>query len=272
MGKISFTTEFVGSEALQAIAPHGQDMQRDGRCLMSLPASERPWATVLKTIVRTSWANSFYVRLYLFDLAVPCSYYHPPGPSPHPQRRTTHPTELIRPRKQFKVQQARIAAEARSDANASSSKSSSKGAAPRSSFSTGRSSTSGGGRGSGCGAPRRMLCQPTQSLEDDKRGLYGVRGEEGGGWEAGSQEEGNGESDVRRSRRARRQVHPSLSEDTMAAANGYYNNSSDEDSDEDGEGSGDDACGDTTLNLRMSEAAPWGEGNRPLIKVSAGRV
>ncbi|CBJ26024.1 hypothetical protein Esi_0018_0105 [Ectocarpus siliculosus] len=175
---------------------------------------------------------------------------------PESALRTTHPTEIIRPRKQFKVQQARVTPKAR----AGSSNPSSRGAAaPRSSFSA--------GRGGSASAPRRMLCQPSHSVRDAKRG--GFEGGDGGdrssgvGGGAGADDE----SDVvRRGRRARRQVHPSLSEDTMAAANGGIE--SDYRSDEDGEGAGaGGGYGDAPFRFRTSEVAPWGEGDRPLIKV-----
>ncbi|CAN0066057.1 unnamed protein product [Ectocarpus sp. 4 AP-2014] len=178
---------------------------------------------------------------------------------PESALRTTHPTEIIRPRKQFKVQQARVTPKA---GTGSSDPSSRGAAAPRSSFSAGR----------GGSAPRRMLCQPSHSVRDAKRG--GFESSDGGdrssgvGGGAGADDE----SDVvRRGRRARRQVHPSLSEDTMAAANGGIESdygSGAEGSDKDGEGAGAGArYGDAPFRFRTSEVAPWGAGDRPLIKV-----
>ncbi|CAB1119965.1 unnamed protein product [Ectocarpus sp. CCAP 1310/34] len=178
---------------------------------------------------------------------------------PESALRTTHPTGIIRPRKQFKVQQARETPKNRTG----SSDPTSRGATtPRSSFSAGR----------GGSAPRRMLCQPSHSVRDAKRG--GFEGGDGGdrssgvGGGAGADDE----SDVvRRGRRARRQVHPSLSEDTMAAANGGIESdygSGAEGSGEDREGAGAGAgYGDAPFRFRTSEFAPWGEGDRPLIKV-----
>ncbi|CAM9187633.1 unnamed protein product [Ectocarpus sp. 6 AP-2014] len=175
---------------------------------------------------------------------------------PESALRTTHPTEIIRPRKQFKVQQARVTPKARTGSSDPSSRGA---AAPCSSFSA--------GRGGSASAPRRMLCQPSHSVRDAKRG--GFEGGDGGDRSSGM---GGGagagdESDVvRRGRRARRQVHPSLSEDTMAAANGGIE--SDYRSDEDGEGAGAGGrYGDAPFRFRTSEVAPWGEGDRPLIKV-----
>ncbi|CAM9267860.1 unnamed protein product, partial [Ectocarpus fasciculatus] len=180
---------------------------------------------------------------------------------PESALRTTHPTEIIRPRKQFKVQQARVTPQARTDLTAPPSRGA---AAPRSSFSVGR----------GGSAPRRMLCQPSHSVRDAKRGGFegggggGDRSSGVGGGGAGADDE----SDVvRRGRRARRQVHPSLSEDTMAAANGGIESdygSGAEGSDGDGESSGaGGGYGDAPFRFRTSEVAPWGEGDRPLIKV-----
>lgn len=68
----------------------------------------------------------------------------------------------------------------------------------------------------------------------------------------------------------RKQVHPSLSEDTIAAALGDAR-SDYEDSDDGGDGDGEGgAYGDAPFRFRTSEVAPWGEGDRPLIKVSGG--
>ncbi|CAM9928758.1 unnamed protein product [Ectocarpus sp. 12 AP-2014] len=178
---------------------------------------------------------------------------------PESALRTPHPTEIIRPRKQFKVQQARVTPKARTGSSDPSSRGA---AAPRSSFSAGR----------GGNAPRRMLCQPSHSVRDAKRG--GFEGGDGGDRSSGAGGGGGAddESDVvRRGRRARRQVHPSLSEDTMAAANGDIESDyggGAEGSDEDGEGAGTGAgYGDAPFRFRTSEVAPWGEGDRPLIKV-----
>lgn len=78
---------------------------------------------------------------------------------------------------------------------------------------------------------------------------------------------------ARRGRRARKQVHPSLSEDMMAAMFGGGENDCDEGSgeDEDGFGGGggtSSAGGEAPLRFRKGPDAPWGNGDKPLVKVS----
>ena len=130
-------------------------------------------------------------------------------------------------------------------------------------------SSAGRAGAGGEGAPRRMLCQPIHSVQDAERGLVGGAASGGGGGETEVPAEDPDDWGVRRGRRVRKQVHPSLSEDTMAAALGDNGRSGYEDSDggSDGDGDGGGAYGDAPFRFRTSEAAPWGEGDRPLIKV-----
>ncbi|CAM9968751.1 unnamed protein product, partial [Scytosiphon promiscuus] len=139
--------------------------------------------------------------------------------------------------------------------------------------------------GGGKVGPRRMLCQPAHSVRDANRGLTSSAGGGGGGEGSGrgerggvdggrsvegAEEENEDSHFVRRGRRVRRQVHPSLSEDTMAAVNGGVESDFDDSSGDEGEGAaagGGGAYGDAPFRFRTSEAAPWGRGDRPLMKV-----
>jgi len=56
-----------------------------------------------------------------------------------------------------------------------------------------------------------------------------------------------------------------------AALGGVGSEHEDNDEDSDGDGLG-GAYGDAPFRFRTSEVAPWGEGDRPLIKVSGGEV
>lgn len=178
----------------------------------------------------------------------------PPFSRPMPaarRHRTTHPTQAIRLRKQFKVQQARITLESRNGKKSSK-------AHPASFTATGTTHR----------VAHRPLCQPVHSLRDAKRGI-------GGSKQASSSGGQEDDQDVRRGRRARRQVHPSLSEEMMATANGSVESDdgddcADEEDDMCGGGSGAGLCGEAPLRFRKSEDAPWGKGDKPLIKVSRG--
>lgn len=67
-------------------------------------------------------------------------------------------------------------------------------------------------------------------------------------------------------------MHPSLSEDVISGSFG------DDDDDDygicrnDGDVCGDSGGGDAPLRFRRSGDAPWGSGDKPLIKVSVNRL
>lgn len=115
---------------------------------------------------------------------------------------------------------------------------------------------------------RRPLCQPAHTLEEVERhkkcDQQGKQPDPAGG----------GGSVARRGRRARRQMHPNLSEAMMeAVAFGEFVDSGDDAEDSSGKGRGDQegatdaADAEAPLRFRTSSDAPWGAGDQPLIKV-----
>lgn len=157
--------------------------------------------------------------------------------------RTTHPTKAIPRLKQFKVQEARLARQARNNRAPSTAT-----ITPT----THRLELS------------RPLGQPVHSLEDEQRGIGGKDGQSfGGGHDEGS--------DVRRGRRSRKQMHPSLSEDMISASFGGVDDKDYGIGRNEGCDSGDSGGDDAPLRFRRSGDAPWGSGDKPLIKVSGNR-
>lgn len=186
------------------------------------------------------------VRLSTPPLAPFGSFLNLPISCLSPWYRTTHPTKAIPRLKQFKVQEARLARKARNNR-----------APPSESTATITPTTHRLDLS-------RPLCQPVHSLEDEQRGIGGKDGQSF----AGGHDEG---SDVRRGRRTRKQVHPSLSEDMISASFGGHDDEDYGTGRNEGGGSGDSGGGDAPLRFRRSGDAPWGSGDKPLIKVSGNR-
>lgn len=114
-------------------------------------------------------------------------------------------------------------------------------------------------------ALRRPLCQPAHTVDEVER-------HKNCGQQRQQQPDAAGgfDSDVRRSRRSRKQMHQNLSEAVMEA----FGDVVDSGDDAEGGGSGEGREGgegtvdaEVPLRFRKSSDAPWGAGNQPLIKV-----